>query len=210
MGAAARRPAVVAARRGKIGALMTLRAFLLWSHRWLGLVWSLLIVLAGVTGALVLLPWPEPTFTVLLDWHIGLVAGQAGAWVVVAATVATLLLQLGGVYLWWPTKSLRLRRDRGWWRFAYDLHNLTGVVGLPVMGLLAATAIGRVVFREFPLPPSLSIVPRLVSRLHTAGGFPVVLQIVYAVFSLAFVVQAVTGVLVWWRPLAAKPRPSQD
>lgn len=189
---------------------MSWRAFLLWSHRWLGLVWSLLIVVAGVTGALVLLPMADPTRDVVLTLHLSLMAGETGAWIVVAATVATLLLQIGGLYLWWPTKSLRLRRDRGWWRFAWDLHNLIGLIGLPVMGLLAATAIGRVVFRAFPLPDALSIVSRVVSRLHTAGGFPVVIQIVYGVFSMAFVVQAVTGVMVWWRPQKARPDPSAD
>lgn len=189
---------------------MTLRAFLLWTHRWLGLVWSVLIIIAGVTGTLVLLPIPEPTFSLLIDWHIGLVAGHTGEWIVVAATVATVLLQAGGVYLWWPSKRLRLRRDRGWWRFAYDLHNVTGILGLPVMSLLALTAIGRVVFRVFPLPAPYEVVSRVVARLHTAGGFPIVIQIVYGLFSLAFVVLGVTGVLVWWRPLAARPSTASD
>jgi uncharacterized iron-regulated membrane protein len=189
---------------------MTVRAFLLWSHRWLGLVWSLLIAVAGITGALLLLPIPQPTLERIVGWHVDLGAGPAGVWVVLAATIAALLLQLGGLYLWWPTKRLRLRRDRGWWRFAYDLHNLAGVVGLPLMGLIAATAVGRVVLREYPLPPSLWMIPRAVSRLHTADGLPLVIQALWFAASAAFAVQAVTGVLVWWRQAAARPADGAD
>ncbi|MGE0812476.1 MAG: PepSY domain-containing protein [Vicinamibacterales bacterium] len=183
---------------------MSFRTFMLWSHRWLGLTSGVLVLIAGLTGSLVMLPFAQPTRAWLLELHMNLLAGRAGAWLVVAVTVVSLLLQVGGVYLWWPPKSLRLRTDRGWWRFSYDFHNWVGVVGLLIMGLLGATALGRVFFRAVPVPLAIEFVPRVVSRLHTAGGFPLPLQAIYFVGSLGFVAQAITGALVWWRPSKAR------
>jgi uncharacterized iron-regulated membrane protein len=184
---------------------MTLRGVVLWTHRWLGLLCGIVLILAGVTGALLLLPFPQPTIDWLIEWHMNLLAGSVGQWVVFAATFASVLLQLGGLYLWWPAKSLRLRTGRGWWRTSYDLHNLVGVVALLVMLLLAATAVGRVFFRYVDVPLALEMLPRVNSRLHTAGGFPVAVKAIYVVASLAFALQAVTGALVWWRPSSKRP-----
>lgn len=166
----------------------------------MGLVSSLLLIVAGVSGAVLVLPIPDPPREDLIQFHVNLLAGPAGAWAVLAATVVSLLLQIGGLYLWWPSKALPLRANRGWWRLAYDLHNLTGVISVLMMALLAATAVGRVFFRYVEVPSALWFVPRIVGRLHTAGGFPAPILVIYALGSLAFVAQAVTGALVWWRP----------
>lgn len=190
--------------RGTIEA-MTVRQFMVWSHRWLGLGSGIVLAIAGLTGALVLVHWSDPVNEWLIEVHLNLLGGTAGAWVVLAASFVGVLLQLGGLYLWWRTKSVALRLDRGWWRAAYDLHNVVGIVGLLLMGLLAATAVGRMCFRLVPLPPALEILPRANARLHSATGFYWPIQVVWGLGSLAFVVQAVTGALVWWRP-SAPPR----
>jgi uncharacterized iron-regulated membrane protein len=179
---------------------MPFRSFVLWTHRWIGLVSAVVIVIAGLTGAVVVLPLPPALMDTMIMWHMDLAAGTVGKWTVIVATFASVLLQLGGLYLWWPPKALRVRTDRGWWRLSYDLHNWVGVVGLLMMGLLAVTALGRVFFHYVSVPLAIEMVPRVVSRLHTAFGFPWPLQVVYALGSLAFVAQAVTGALVWWRP----------
>jgi uncharacterized iron-regulated membrane protein len=179
---------------------MTLRGVVLWTHRWLGLLSGIVLILAGVTGAVLVLPLSQPTIDWLIEAHMNLLAGTTGQWVVFAATVASVLLQIGGLYLWWPVKSLRVRTNRGWWRASYDFHNLVGVVALLVMLLLAATAVGRVFFRYVPMPLALEMLPRVNSRLHTAGGFPAPIKALYFVASMAFALQAVTGALVWWRP----------
>lgn len=184
---------------------MTFRQFMVWSHRWLGLVSGIVLVIAGLTGALVLVRWSQPVNEWLIEVHINLLGGRAGAWVVLVASFIGVLLQLGGLYLWWRTKSLALRFDRGWWRASYDLHNVVGVVGLLLMGLLAATAVGRMFFRLVPPPLALEMLPRANARLHSASGFYWPIKVLWGLGSLAFVVQAVTGALVWWRP-SAKPR----
>jgi uncharacterized iron-regulated membrane protein len=184
---------------------MTLRGVVLWTHRWIGLITGIILILAGVTGALLVLPLPQPTIDHLIEWHINLLAGAVGQWVVFAATFTSVLLQLGGLYLWWPSKSLGIRTNRGWWRASYDLHNFVGVVGILVMLLLAATAVGRVFFRYVDVPLALEMLPRVNSRLHTAGGFPAPLKAMYFAASMAFALQAVTGALVWWRPAPKRP-----
>jgi uncharacterized iron-regulated membrane protein len=182
---------------------MQLRPFLVWSHRWLGLTNSVVLVLAGLTGALVVFPFPEEPRELLIEFHVNLFAGEFGRWVVVVASVVTLLLQAGGLWLWWPSRSLRLRTTRGWWRFTYDFHNLLGVVSLPMMAMLAATGVGRVVFEFVTMPDALRLLPRAVGLLHHGEPFPVPVRALYVLGGLAFVVQTVTGVLMWWRPPAA-------
>lgn len=179
---------------------MTLHSFLLWTHRWMGLLSAVVLIVAGVTGALLVLPIAEATRGSIATLHVDLFAGELGRWIVIVASALSLLLQAGGVWLWWPSKSLAVRTNRGWWRMSYDLHNLIGVVSLLLMTLFAGTAIGRVLFDYVQVPEALRIVPRIVGRLHHGEGFPWPVLLLYALGSLAFVAQAVTGVMVWWRP----------
>ncbi len=182
---------------------MSLRPLLVSSHRWVGLISAVVLVIAGLTGALAVFPFPQAQMQVIIDLHVNLFAGEVGRWVVVAASVTTLLLQASGLWLWWPSKSLRIRRTRGSWRFNYDLHNWIGVVALPLMFILAATAVGRVVFRLISLPDALRLVPRAVGLLHHGEQFPAPFKVFYIVGGVAFVLQAATGVWMWWRSPAA-------
>lgn len=179
---------------------MTLRGFVLWSHRWLGLIAGVFLAIVGLTGTLSLVRWSQPINEAIIEIHINLLGGAVGAWTLLVASAIGVLLQAGGLYLWWRTKSFGLRLDRGWWRASYDLHNVVGVVGFVLMTLLAATAVGRMFFRLVPMPLALEVLPRVNARLHSASGFYWPLKVLWGLGSLAFVVQAVTGALVWWRP----------
>lgn len=182
------------------------RSLLLQLHRWLGLTSAIVLALAGLSGIPLVVALEEPWVEPWAEFHETLGAGVVGRWVVFAASAAALGLQASGLLLWWPPQRLRLRTSRGWWRFAYDLHNLSGVVTLPMTVLLAGTAVGRVLFETLPTPEALATVQRIVGRLHSASGFPAAVKALYLVASIAFVVQAVSGVLVWWRPTAAASR----
>ena len=172
----------------------------------MGLLSAIVLIIAGITGAVLVLPIPQTLRDALVGLHVDLFAGEAGRWVVVVASAWTLLLQAGGLWLWWPPKSLAVRTTRGWWRLSYELHNSSGVVALPMMALLAGTGVGRVIFEFVTVPDALRFVPNIVGRLHHGEGFPAPILLVYALGSLAFVVQAVTGILVWWRPASRQPR----
>lgn len=179
---------------------MNIRRWMLLAHRWLGLGSAVVQVTAGATGVALLFHLGPALGEPVALFHEALLAGEPGRWIVFAATVAALILQATGLWLWWPPQPLRLRTDRGWWRFGYDLHNLSGIVTLPMTVLLAGTGVGRVLFEVMPPPEALQIVHRVVGRLHSAGDFPVAIKVLYAVGSAAFVAQGITGVMVWWRP----------
>jgi uncharacterized iron-regulated membrane protein len=52
------------------------------------------------------------------------------------------ILEAGGIYLWWKQKRLSIQLNRGWMRSLTDLHHVAGAVGLPLMFLLAVNGIG--------------------------------------------------------------------
>ena len=165
------------------------------THRWIGLVSAVVVAIAGITGAMLAAPTNTRFNEAVIEAHINLGLGEGGAYAVVAATVISILLQAGGLYLWWRTKRLALATGAGWRRFMLDLHNVVGVLGFVVMLVIAASALGRVGLRGAAGLPGLG--RKVASRLHTAGGFPVPVKAVYAVASLGFAVQGVTGVALW-------------
>lgn len=183
---------------------MDVRRWMLLTHRWLGLGSAIVQVTAGATGVALLFDLGPAIGEPTALFHEQLLAGATGRWIVFAATAVALVLQATGLWLWWPPQPLRLRTDRGWWRLGYDLHNLSGILTLPITVLLAATGVGRVLFEVVPPPASLEIVHRVVGRLHSASGFPLIVKVAYALGSAAFVVQAITGLLVWWRPVPSR------
>ena len=74
--------------------------------------------------------------------HVNLMLGRAGGEIIALATVASLLLVLGGVYLWWTDKLWRIGWGASWKRIAYDLHHSLGIVAALV--LLAITGSGMI------------------------------------------------------------------
>lgn len=172
---------------------MTWRPFVLITHRWIGLSTSLIIAIAGVTGAVLTVPGPNAVRRIAGPLHEQLALGSFGTWVVVIATGGAVLLQIGGLALWWKRKSLAVRMGAGWRRAVVDIHHSVGALGLLLMLLLAATGAGMKMFTPGPTR-------RMIVDLHTARSYAVPIKVIYALGSLGFLVQGVTGVLMWWRP----------
>jgi uncharacterized iron-regulated membrane protein len=172
------------------------RRLVLVLHRWLGLGSALLLAVIGVSGAVFLLPAPGPTRVFLEKFHSTLMIPAAGQGIVIAATIAAVLLEFGGAYLWWKRKVWKVRWREGWRKASGDLHHLTGVALLPLMLLLAGTGVGRVAVRQV-LPPN-HVVVKATNYVHTGLRFPVPVRVAYGVGGLAFLLQGATGVIMWW------------
>jgi uncharacterized iron-regulated membrane protein len=129
-------------------------------------------------------------------FHETLALGHFGAKVVLVATAAAILLQAGGLYLWWRRKRVSVRLDQGWRPALVDLHHVAGVLALILMLTLSITAVAM----PLVTPQEQPALRRLVMALHTAGPFPMPVKLLYMFGTTAFVVQGLTGVVMWWRP----------
>jgi len=187
---------------------MTFRQFVLVTHRWLGLGAALVLLAVGGSGAA--LVWP--TLFVADDagltrFHTRMLLGEPGEWLVITATVVSLVLVLGGVILWWKRKLVAIHWKRGWWRFLFDLHHSLGVIAATLMLVIALTGVGLVLTEHedgSPLSPKERAVRDAIERFHTGREFARPLQLLYALGSLAFVLQGVSGFVMWWKPQVAR------
>ena len=183
---------------------MGIRQLILVTHRWVGLATSVVLAIVGGTGALIVWEMPFRGFLrrFLGRLHESLGFSWFGGWpgffgdsVVNIATALAVVLQLGGLALWWKRKTLYVTGRSGLWRLCFDLHHSIGIVLIPLMLVLAVT--GTVM--AFSTPKEYPVLWPLMRRFHTGHfGFPI--EVVYAIASLGFVAQGVTGVVVWWKP----------
>jgi uncharacterized iron-regulated membrane protein len=175
---------------------MDIRYAVLVSHRWLGLAVSAILAIVGATGALLVWPLPfERLGRVASRLHEQLAAGWLGNQIVEVATLSAVLLQVGGLILWWKRKTLFFRRGSGWWRICFDLHHAIGVVGLPLMLVMASTGLVMAWVSATEHPELW----RFAKRLHV-GHFSFTIEVLYAIASLGFLAQGLTGLVVWWKP----------
>ena len=180
---------------------MSFRDAIVWLHRWIGLVFSIVLAIVGGTGAIMVWDMGGVPARAAGRLHENLSLGSVGAWIVIIATMGAVVLQVSGFYLWWRRRALRVRMSAGWKRTMFDLHHTAGIIGFPLMLLLAVTAL-VITFGH----SSLDVETRLLNKaLHTGREFPWPIKLIYAIGTAGFVVQGVTGVVMWWprRSLAA-------
>jgi len=170
---------------------MPIRRWLLFVHRWLGLLTSLFLAVAGTTGAVLVWPSDSALNRLAGRLHVSLAAGGMGRRVVLIATALAVIMQVTGIYLWWRRKQIGIRLHRGWLKALEDLHHAFGAVGLVLMLLLAASGAVR------PFVKSPSIRPT-VTALHTARGYSFPIKSLYTAASMGFLIQGVAGVTMWW------------
>jgi uncharacterized iron-regulated membrane protein len=178
---------------------VSFRSLVLVTHRWIGLASSLVLVVLGVTGAILVVPGRSMLRKLAQPLHERLWIGQFGWWIVVVTTIAAVLLQLGGLILWWKRKRVAVRFGDGPRRGLTDLHHASGAIAFVLMFLLAATG----VLMAFITPREFPELRRIVFNLHTTRSFPIPIRLVYFLGSIGFAVQGVTGVFMWWRPSRA-------
>lgn len=87
--------------------------------------------------------WGDYLMTWLYDLHMNLLAGETGNDVVGWSGVASLVLLLTGLVVWWPRGSLRkalaYKRRASASRRLYDLHKLLGLGSLLLLLILSGT-----------------------------------------------------------------------
>ena len=176
-----------------------IRSIILVTHRWLGLSSSLVLAIVGVTGAVLVFPGTSPLKGIAGPLHERLGMGQFGWWIVVIVTIAAVFLELGGLYLWWKRKSIWVRMRSGWRPALFDLHHAVGLLSLPLMLLLAVSGVGM----AFVTPQNQPQLRRVIFDFHTTRGFSTLIKVVYAIGTMGFMVQGVTGVAMWWKPRRA-------
>ncbi len=176
-----------------------MRKFFLRTHRWIGLAAAIALATAGVSGAILIWVRSEA----LATFHTHLLIGEPGEWLVNSSTFAFVLLAIGGLVLWWRRKPLAIRRDKGWWRFLFDLHQALGAIGAVLMLVVALSGLGIMLGEEETKEQGLPLVvdeSSLMYKLHTARAYPLPVQILWAAASVSFLVQAVSGFTMWWKP----------
>jgi uncharacterized iron-regulated membrane protein len=187
---------------------MTFREFRVVAHRWMGLLASLVLAIAGLTGAVLVWPGRFPGRGLVSALHDSLALGGTGRWIVLVATGLAILLQLGGLYLWFQRRIVALRLAGSWQRLAFDLHHVVGVVGFVLMLTLAVTGIGRVVMRSADTGAGPRSAARsIMIRYHAGEEFHPAVKLLYALASTGFAVQGFTGVVMWWKAMGSQSVP---
>jgi len=139
--------------------------WLLILHRWIGLAASVFLLVASLSGALLIFgqtssdsAWGRFLATVL-QLHVRLLAGSVGEWLVNGATVAVIFIVPTGLLLWWRRPRYRVRKRLSRKRFVVDLHNVFGFYSAAFVLLLASTgallALDEplsAIFKEYQLP----------------------------------------------------------
>lgn len=165
----------------------------------------MLAIVAG-TGSLIVWTLPSWLRRMAGPMHQNLGFGPRGRWIVIGITALAAVLALGGLILWWKLKIIRVKTTAGWRRALFDLHHALGVVGFLLMFLLTVTGIG-IAFTD----PYSNPFQRIIFDLHTTRGFPFWLKLIWTMGSAAFVVQVVSGVVMWWKPrLSTSNRRSRE
>ena len=186
---------------GHFAAMSRIRFLILVLHRWIGLASSLLLSIVGVTGAVLVLPSRVlPGGAALRNTadllHTKLGMGNFGWWVVVVVTIAAIFIELGGLYLWWKRKTISVRVRSGWKLAVFDLHHAFGLFALPLMLLLAVSGAAM----PFVTPENQLWFLGVIVEAHTPREFSPPIKLLYMLGSTGFLLQGVTGVLMWWKP----------
>lgn len=173
---------------------MSVRHVVLVAHRWLGLSTAVVLSIVAATGAVLVWPTPSPRRRLAGLLHEQLAMGRGGTWIVFGSTVVAVVVLLCGLLLWWKRRVVVVRRGAGWRQALFDLHHSLGVFGFLFMFMLALT--GSIMLAP---PQDGGLLPVMVN-LHTARGYPYVIKLLYVLGTTAFVIQAVTGLVMWWKP----------
>jgi uncharacterized iron-regulated membrane protein len=93
---------------------------------------------------------PTLPLTFIKRLHRNLLLGQPGRYFIAANSIALMVVCLVGVYLWWPMRKKTVTRALKK-KHRLSMHNLLGLVALPLLLLIAFTGI-TVTFKKVIIP----------------------------------------------------------
>jgi uncharacterized iron-regulated membrane protein len=102
------------------------------------------VVLDPYTGAVVAPRGPSTLQAMaqrLHRWHVGLTGGTIGKALVSIATLASLVLALSGLVLWWREKVWRVNTSASWKRVNFDLHHALGLFAAVAILIMTTTGV---------------------------------------------------------------------
>jgi len=104
--------------------------------------------------------------------HVRLGGGEFGKDILRWSTLATLVSLATGLYLWWPAKRVRVRRNGSGRSLWVDLHNTIGIIALAPLALIVGT--GVLLGFENELAPAVERIiasrPSAVTRFRQASA----------------------------------------
>ncbi|HEX4049724.1 MAG TPA: PepSY-associated TM helix domain-containing protein [Steroidobacteraceae bacterium] len=156
--------------------------------------------------------------------HENLLSGSTGLALNGAGAVLLTLLCATGAVIWWPgsarwRRSLSLRRNVGWRRLTWDLHNVLGFWAFLLVLMWSLTGI-YLAFPEAissllklfwvqgaPTSATRSSVRAMdwLVQLHFARSFGPYVQACLAILGLVPFALFVTGILMWWNRVLRRP-----
>jgi uncharacterized iron-regulated membrane protein len=83
----------------------------------------------------------EPPSYWLRHVHRELAGGNVGVQIVRAASFIVLFQSLSGIWLWWPSKRIKVNLRASWRKVNFDLHHAIGLVSSLFLCVLAATGL---------------------------------------------------------------------
>ena len=126
-------------------------------HRWLGIIFGVLIFLICISGAILIFspgghPAP-PFFEGVKSFHRFLFLApenthggmSVGRFLIGTSAIAMTLILLTGIYLWWPKSKkmlknrLTVKTSKGFRRFVYDCHVSLGIYAVVFLLLMSLT-----------------------------------------------------------------------
>ncbi len=109
------------------------------------------------------------------DLHANLLSGRIGRTVNGFGGILLLLTGLSGLVIWWPgrrhitRKAFRISAQKGWRRLSFDLHQLTGVLVVIPLCVLAMTGI-YLAFPQFIDHAVTAVLGPKTRQLHVIRG----------------------------------------
>jgi uncharacterized iron-regulated membrane protein len=207
-------------------------------HLWTGIGLGLYVLFISVTGSVLVFsnelytaatePRSIRLVSRLIDLHDNLLGGEIGRRINGLAAILVVAMAVTGIVVWWPgmaawRRSLIVKRNVGWRRLAWDLHNAIGFWSLGfilIFGLSGIYLGNPQPFQDFAdriAPPTPGSEPPLIDKaiywlayLHFGRvngiGIPcrgpgvcdIATKTVWALFGLAPAAMFVTGAVMWW------------